>query len=769
MTSMDEPGNRSNEPLAETDQSAPKPHRAAANATSRGSVSAPRSRARDHAPLERDSSDGARAVPPPGQTGSAPQTEARPSGTAVTPELSTASTAGPSKPEPSTPEPRAAEPTSTAGPSTPEPSTPEPRAAEPTSTADPGTARPGPDQPGTSRPIGPRAAQFMLASRQTPGLQPLSADFVAQQLRDAPGIEIVKTINPPSFFGLQSSAEGGTLGSLVVARMSYDKARLLQSQAGTRLTVEHDLPVTFGLDPGPVDFALLNPGVLVPLADGFETVVEVRGPGGPLQGAEVYVFGSMLPAQGVTDAAGRATISVKGESPETIRALYVKPKADYWDLWLPNPALTPGVVNTIVAKPLGAFLKEFPDRQLLGWGQRAMGLDRVPQNFDGAGVKIAIIDSGAAQPTHRNLHRLGPGVSVVGDDRTAWTTDTVGHGSHCAGVIGGGPVGAGAGVRGFAPAAEIHICRVFPGARFSDLVAALDYCMENGIDVVNMSLGGGEPSQIVEERLIKAKEMGVACIIAAGNSGGPVQFPASSRHALAVSAIGKRGEFPDDSFHATQALQGFESREGYFPAKFSCFGPEVDVCAPGVAIVSSLPPDNFAAWDGTSMAAPHITGLAALVLAHHRDFKGPFQARDARRVERLFQIIKESATMLPIGDASRIGAGLPDAPRALGLEAGTGARPLSEAPPAGDASMQALKKLLDLLAGANGSFHPAASAPSQKEPFRNVEVDRGPARTAADVNVAPASAGFGPGVGFGNPGSQTLSELRDVLRRSGVL
>jgi subtilisin family serine protease len=286
---------------------------------------------------------------------------------------------------------------------------------------------------------------------------------------------------------------------------------------------------------------------------------------------------------------------------------------------------------------------------------------------------------------------------------------------------------------------------------------------------VNMSLGGGEPSQIVEERLIKAKEMGVACVIAAGNSGGPVQFPASSRHALAVSAIGKRGEFPDDSFHATQALQGFESREGYFPAKFSCFGPEVDVCAPGVAIVSSLPPDNFAAWDGTSMAAPHITGLAALVLAHHRDFKGPFQARDARRVERLFEIIKGSATMLPIGDASRIGAGLPDAPRALGLEAGTGARPLSEAPPVGDASVQALKKLLDLLAGANGSLHAAASAPSQKEPFRNAEVDRGPARTGTDVNVAPASAGFGPGVGFGNPGGQTLSELRDVLRRSGVL
>ena len=83
---------------------------------------------------------------------------------------------------------------------------------------------------------------------------------------------------------------------------------------------------------------------------------------------------------------------------------------------------------------------------------------------------------------------------------------------------------------------------------------ALDYCMEQGIDVANMSLGGGEPSKIIEDRIVRAKQLGMACIIAAGNSSGPVQFPASTPHCLAVAAMGKWGEFPEDSYHAQTSV-----------------------------------------------------------------------------------------------------------------------------------------------------------------------------------------------------------------------
>jgi subtilisin family serine protease len=158
----------------------------------------------------------------------------------------------------------------------------------------------------------------------------------------------------------------------------------------------------------------------------------------------------------------------------------------------------------------------------------------------------------------------------------------------------------------------------------------------------------------------------VACIAAAGNSGGPVQYPAASPHVLAVAAIGKIDEFPRDSYHC-ETINPDVDAQGYFTAKFSCYGPQVDVCAPGVAIVSSVPPNNFAAWDGTSMAAPHITGLATLMLAHHPTFQGAGRMRSEERVERLFQLIRMSARRVSLADATHIGFGLPDALVALGL------------------------------------------------------------------------------------------------------
>jgi subtilisin len=603
-----------------------------------------------------------------------------------------------------------------------------------------GTAEP--DQ--TTRPVGTRHSQYMVASRQSASLAPLSVDVIEQSLRQAAGVQYVKTYKPSTTLGLQALAMGAdgnafntASAPLVVAKMATDRAELLKTQGGGQLVVEHDAPLTYGLDPGPI--ATFNAGVLIPLSTGFETTVEVIGANGPLKDAEVYLFGNMLPAQGVTDEQGRATLRIPGEGPETMRALYVKPKVDYWDLWLRNPALTPDSVNTVTVKLLSTFIEGFPDKQLLGWGQRAMGLDKVPTTFDGKGIKVAIIDSGAAQTTHRNLHKVGPGIDVVADDnKETWTKDVVGHGSHVAGIIAGTP--GGSGIRGFAPAAEIHVLRIFPGARFSDLVHALDYCIENGMDVVNMSLGGGEPSKIVEERLIKAKAMGVACIIATGNSAGPVQFPASTVHALAVGAVGKTGEFPPDSFHATQVLQGFEGQQGYFPAKFSCFGPEVDVCAPGVAIVSSLPPDDFAAWDGTSMATPHVTGMAALVLAHHPDFKGAFQARNAARVERLYQIIKASATPMPIADATRVGVGMPNVARALGLQVADSAIGLPTAPTQGDPAIDMLRRLIEALARQN------ATTPLGTSSFGPLSFN-----------------------GLMPPPSTNLDSARDMLRRAGLI
>jgi subtilisin family serine protease len=250
-----------------------------------------------------------------------------------------------------------------------------------------------------------------------------------------------------------------------------------------------------------------------------------------------------------------------------------------------------------------------------------------------------------------------------------WRHDASSHGTHCAGVIGGSQL-SNVHVRGIAPEAELIACKVFPGGHFSDLVDAVDYCISQQVDVINLCLASQHTSEIVEQKLAEAKAQGVACIVAAGNTGGPVQFPARSRHVLAVSAIGKLNEFPNHTYHA-QTVMGDRhtfGSDGYFAAKFSCHGEQIAVCGPGVAVISTVSPSNFAVLDGTSLAAAHISGLATLILAHHPDFKARYHTRNALRVERLFEIIRQSARPLHVGDVRRVGAGLPDAWRALGLD-----------------------------------------------------------------------------------------------------
>jgi subtilisin family serine protease len=310
--------------------------------------------------------------------------------------------------------------------------------------------------------------------------------------------------------------------------------------------------------------------------------------------------------------------------------------------------------------------------QVPAWGFKALRLDSLPPEYTGRGVKVAVVDSGIAT-THPALTRVNTGIDLIEPLAIdGWRNDSISHGTHCAGVIGGAPQ-SNVSIHGIAPEAELVAVKVFPRGHLSDLVAALDYAISQQVDVVNLSLGSDLSSEIVEQKLIEAKAHGVAVIVAAGNSGGPVQYPARSPHALAVAAIGKLNEFPANTYHAHTVLgdRRLVGREGYFSAKFSNYGDQIDVSGPGVAIISAISPTNYAVLDGTSVAASHITGLAALILAHHPDFKERYSARNAQRVERLFDILRQSARPIHVSDSRRVGAGLPDAVRALGLEGRT--------------------------------------------------------------------------------------------------
>jgi subtilisin family serine protease len=266
------------------------------------------------------------------------------------------------------------------------------------------------------------------------------------------------------------------------------------------------------------------------------------------------------------------------------------------------------------------------------------------------------------------LAKINYGIDVRGGDARSWSQDQLGHGTPCAGIIGAASDTSAAtphGVRGIAQDAELHICRLPHDARCSDLVAALDYCLQAGIDIACLGFGCRRGSAIVEQRIMAAKQQGVAMVAAAGNAAAAVQFPACSPHVLAVGAVGEVGTYPQDSPQAAQAAAGMPASGGLFVPQFSCRGPELDLCAPGVAVVSCQSPDGYAACDGTSLAAAHVAALAALMLAHHGDFQRDFSDRNGRRVERLFQILKDAAQ--PVADPALTGAGLPDAARALGF------------------------------------------------------------------------------------------------------
>lgn len=495
-------------------------------------------------------------------------------------------------------------------------------------------------------------------------LGPLDFDFLVEQLDADPAVRVDKKLKPRSF----SAQVLGTsmTDQVVVATMSDSVAAELAKHP--QVVLEEDYPVL----PQPsilTDIAANDPGLLIPFGPGLSWTVRLTGTDGrPVSGATVYLYGSGVPAQGKTDATGSVTLELRNESDATLRALYVNPLSDYWSLWVNRPSLVSGTVNTVLLQPLSSSFPGFPATQLLGWGQHAMHLDQVPRTMTGRGVKVAVVDSGAAALTHTDLLtvRAGVDLTTTPENSERWKDDTIAHGSHCTGIIAGSNDGRG--IRGFAPEVQMFEARIFPGGSVSSLLDAVDYCIENEIDVVNMSLGTGGSSQPLLQKIAQAKELGVACIVAAGNSGGAVQFPGTSPDVLTVAAIGQDAQFPDDSYHAQQRWSAGTADQGFFSAQFSCHGPEVDVCGPGVAVVSSVPPNGFAAWDGTSMATPHIAGLAALVLAHHPDFQtDALRLRNAARVDHLFGILRSSATALRFGDPTRSGAGLPDAVRALGL------------------------------------------------------------------------------------------------------
>jgi len=488
-----------------------------------------------------------------------------------------------------------------------------------------------------------RTPRYLIA----PAGSGVSGKALAERLSQFANIEILRIYDPRDTASPPIAIVHMPDDTTSALRRAEPRTLIIEPDGRMRAASYAGAPLPF--PPAAAMMTALGPDLKV-------TIRIVSEAGTPVEQAAVRLVGEQTSIQGLTDSDGRVDLNLQGELPETLAALFVNARSRFWGLWQHRPQLEPDAVTTFTLKPLSP-----PEG--LDWGGAAMRFDQIPNQCRGAGIKIALIDSGVAT-SHRQLTGIDHGIDIGDAKGQPWSKDAIGHGTPCAGLINAAPQTT-HGIRGYAPDSELHVCRLPADAHCSDLIAALDYCLQNGIDVACLGFGCERGSALVEQRIASAKQQGLGIVAAAGNSAGAVLFPACSPHVVAVGAVGQTGSFPEDSAQAAQAAATTAAAGGLFVPPFSCRGPELDLCAPGLAVIACQSPDSYAVCDGTSLAAAHVAALAALILADHSDFKGSFAAKDFRRVERLFQILKDTAQ--PFGHPWQTGAGLPDAGRALGI------------------------------------------------------------------------------------------------------
>jgi subtilisin family serine protease len=374
----------------------------------------------------------------------------------------------------------------------------------------------------------------------------------------------------------------------------------------------------------------------VPSATSYKVTVTAGGK--PLANVDVLVYlrdpgGQIVTTEMKSNAKGKVTVQL----PSGYQVAFVEPipYASFWIMLAEAPPSGSTVDCLPIAKPKAGNS---------GWWHEAERID-TSKARRGAGIKVGVIDTGCGP--HRNLAHVTLAGAFV-DGRVlppAQATDVAEHGTHTSGIIGARPSRA-ADYAGMAAGCDLFHVRVFKGEgpedgpTQADIINAIDaLSRDHRCDLINMSLGGGPPSEAEEDAIRDAAERGTLCVCSAGNEAGPIEFPAAYPECAAVAAIGKVGWAPAGTFSADNRPREAAKmgQDNLFLAAFSCFGPTLACAAPGVGIVSTVPDRNgfvgaYMEMDGTSMASPAACGTLAVILSQDAAYKK--LPRDSSRSKR---------------------------------------------------------------------------------------------------------------------------------------